>query len=1140
MIKIYKATEPVTFLLDSGAAPCLIKKSKISDSKINDKEKIDIKGIAGPTFSTLGTININVLGELTKCHVIPSEIDLKEDGLLGSDFFNKSGAKINYRKKRLEIKNSYCAFGEVQVIPARCEKICYISVSEKTEKDGYIPMLDMGPGLFCGKCIVRAKDGKALLKVFNTTFEDKKLIFPTIEMQDFIIPTEKSKSNESKVYQVNHILQKAVSYKQRCKKISDMLRLEHLNDKERKHVSDIINMYGNQFHLPGEKLSATSLVKHRIITTDDVPVNVKQYRPPHKLQDVVDDHVREALKAGVIKESESPWNAPTWLVKKHPKPGESTPRWRLVLDFRKLNLKTVPDAFPLPNIADILDRLGGSKYFSTFDLASGYHQIEMDPRDAPKTAFSTPTGHWEFLRMPFGLRNSGSCFSRMISNLLSGLQGTEMFVYLDDIIIFATSLKEHEEKINKLMKRLEKANLKLQPEKCEFLKREVLFLGHIVSQDGLKTDPEKIKSVQKFPKPKDRKNIRQFLGLTGYYRRFIPRYAHIAKPLTRLLQDDVEFKWDEDTEKAFKLLQKALCTAPILQYPDFEKPFIITTDASGFAIGAVLSQGKIGKDRPIAYFSRVLRDAELKYETYEKEALAIVEAIKNFRPYVYGYKFFVVTDHQPLVWFRSAQDGNSRVLKWRLKLAEYDYEVIYKPGKLNLNADALSRNPVVEDVNVITRNQAMKMIDTSTLPQDIQDLIQITNPEPPPEEIIERVKKRGRPKKDKAKVSDIINHDKRKRGRPKKKQDNSTVSKSKKKKGRPKKRVEKFIEEEESVYNSSESEIEEIINESDSEKNKVYKEKERMVNIIEKRDLFQLHKDKMVYFLSDEGIPCDTGATILKSINKLVVPKQIELGKVYAIKKANKWYFPIIIKNSKGESVLRTKNNLKKCLQELRIIAKENLIDVIALSKSDEICNIQWEEIYEIIKSVFSNSDIKVLIYKNEIVYVPEEERDLIFKENHEAPIGGHKGVSKTYNRIKNNYYWENLKDDVLRRIQQCLNCQLKKLVRVRGKNPMVITDTPGAAFSKIALDIVGPIHKTSSGNEYILTMQDLLTKYCVAVPLAETSTQSIAEAFINNFICKFGSPRVILTDQGTNFCSELMKKVAKRFRKRTRMGQMG
>jgi len=247
--------------------------------------------------------------------------------------------------------------------------------------------------------------------------------------------------------------------------------------------------------------------------------------------DEISKQVDGLIKDKVISVSSSPYNSPLWIVPKKPD-SKGNKRCRMVIDYRALNEKTVGDAYPLPNISEILDQLGSAKYFSVFDLASGFHQIPMDPDDAPKTVFSTPHGHYQFNRMPFGLKNAPAIFQRLMEQALTGLQGAELFLYLDDVVIYASSLREHEIKFHKLADRLRNANLKLQPDKCEFLHREVTYLGHKITEKGVRPDPNKTKAVEGFPVPKNQKNIKQFLGLAGYYRRFIPEFSKIAKPVT--------------------------------------------------------------------------------------------------------------------------------------------------------------------------------------------------------------------------------------------------------------------------------------------------------------------------------------------------------------------------------------------------------------------------------------------------------------------------------------------------------------------------------------------------------------------------------------------------------------------------------
>jgi len=474
--------------------------------------------------------------------------------------------------------------------------------------------------------------------------------------------------------------------------VINLLRLEHLNDEERGNIVNLIKRHHDRFHLPAEHLGKTNVTTHRIITIDDTPVHTKQYRFPPIHKQEINQQVTKLVKEGIAKTSTSPYNSPVWIV---PKKADShgNKRWRMVIDYRNLNEKTIGDAYPLPNICDILDQLGGAKYFSVLDLASGFHQIPMDSADAHKTAFSTPHGHFQFERMPFGLKNAPATFQRLMDQTLSGLQGAELFVYMDDVVVYASSLREHDIKMNKLMERLREANLKLQPDKCEFLRHEVAYLGHIIGEDGVRPDPQKIAAVKNFPPPKSLKNVRQFLGLAGYYRRFIPQFSKIARPLSQLTKKETPFSWNKEQQHAFTLLKEALCNEPILQYPNFSLPFILTTDASNYAIGGVLSQKHDNGDLPIAYASRVLNPAEGNYSTIEKELLAITYCTNHFRPYLYGRKFTLITDHQPLTWIHKVKDPTSRLMRWRLKLEEYDYEVTYKCGTMNKNADALSRNP---------------------------------------------------------------------------------------------------------------------------------------------------------------------------------------------------------------------------------------------------------------------------------------------------------------------------------------------------------------------------------------------------------------------------------------------------------------
>jgi len=423
-------------------------------------------------------------------------------------------------------------------------------------------------------------------------------------------------------------------------KLCDELRMDHLNSEERVSLIKICEEYDDVFHLLGDKLTFTTAAEHSISTPTIDPtrgINTKPYRIPEIHRDEVQKQTEQMLRDGLIVPSNSPWNLPILVVpKKEDASGKK--KWRIV-DFRKLNDVTIGDSFPIPVISEILDALGKSKYFSTIDCASGFFQVPLKYEDQAKTAFSA-RGHFQYKRMPFGLKGAPATFQRLMTTALSGIQGIRCLVYLDDVIVFGENLGVHNERLREVFDRMRKYNLKLQPDKCEFLRKEVSYLGHVIRQTGVKPDEKRIEAVRDYPEPKTTRELKGFLGLAGYYRRFIPNFSKISKPLTELLKKNTPYIWNDKTENAFITLKTLLMTEPLLQYPDFTRPFVLTTDASNDAIGAVLSQGPIGKDLPIAYASRTLNNAERNYPTVEKELLAIVWGCKYFRQYLWQNVYY--------------------------------------------------------------------------------------------------------------------------------------------------------------------------------------------------------------------------------------------------------------------------------------------------------------------------------------------------------------------------------------------------------------------------------------------------------------------------------------------------------------------
>ena len=469
-------------------------------------------------------------------------------------------------------------------------------------------------------------------------------------------------------------------------------------------------------------LGRTNITKHDIDTGDTKPFKQRAYSTGPKEKQVIKEEIEKMLKKGVIKKSKSPWSSPVVLIKK--KDGEI----RFCIDYRKLNGYTKIDSHPLPRIDDTIDALQGMQYFTTVDCASGYWQVEMNEKDKEKTAFITHEGLYEWNVMPFGLCNAPTTFQRLMQEILDDLIYTKVLVYIDDIIIYSKTFEQHLKDVEEVFEKIRKAMLKLKLEKCDFMKREVNFLGFVVGKDGVKTNEDKIKKVKEFPRPTTIGELKGFLGLASYYRRFIEGFSKIAKALLKLTEGiryervtkkegvnvgigkkinrmingkNIEKDWGEEQEEAFQLLKEKLTTAPILVYPNFEKKFRLYTDASGQALGAVLQQeGDDKKEHVIAYASKSLTKAEQNYSTTELESLAIIWAVEKFKQYLLGGKgFTIITDHWALKWLKS-QEIKGRRGRWILKLQEFEpYEIEYKEGKKHTNADAMSRlkNENIED-----------------------------------------------------------------------------------------------------------------------------------------------------------------------------------------------------------------------------------------------------------------------------------------------------------------------------------------------------------------------------------------------------------------------------------------------------------
>ncbi|UYV69423.1 hypothetical protein LAZ67_6003537 [Cordylochernes scorpioides] len=534
--------------------------------------------------------------------------------------------------------------------------------------------LQLEKGLFIPSSLVGFLHGRAVLWVTNSTHQSQ------------VIPSD------MKVGTMQDLEVGSISYLDACSEIAgknevtspdvrecliSMISTD-LEETKKNGLLTCLYEFADIFDFEKKSFPVSGEIKHKIDTSEYPPVRQRPYRVSTAERRVIQSEVEKMIETKIIRPSSSPWASLVILVRK--KDGSL----RFCVDYRRLNKITKKDVYPLPRIDDALDTLSGSRYFSTMDMRSGYWQIEVDDKDREKTAFITPDGLYEFNIMPFGLCNAPVTFERMIDNVLRGLKWDMCLCYLDDIVVYGSTFKEH---LTRLYK-------------CHFASRQITILGHVVNEFGTQPDPEKVKAIVHFPKPRNISETRSFLGLSSYYRRFIKSYANKSRPLNSLLKKDEKFIWGEEQDESFRILKQELGSSPVLGHFIEGAETHVHTDASGYGLGAVLVQIQNDAERPIAYASQTLIKAEKNYSTTEKECLAVVWALGKFRPYPYGRPFTVVTDHHSLCWLVGLKDPSGRLARWALKLQEYDINIVYKSGRNHKDADCLSRSPLADTVEI--------------------------------------------------------------------------------------------------------------------------------------------------------------------------------------------------------------------------------------------------------------------------------------------------------------------------------------------------------------------------------------------------------------------------------------------------------
>ena len=926
-LKVRLNGQRIDVLLDTGSG-CTIINEKFIKLTAEDREKAKTERVTGATgdfIEMVGVVECEylIVGQVIKHNTLIASSKFKYDGIIGMDLLTRlRNAKLDLTKGQLISEEDTIHGEDIEVritenirIPPRTEVVIQGTISCQTDGD----ILFEPNENFINKYEIPIAHGICAIKRYEipvrmTNGSEKAVqLYPGTKI-----------GTATPIHELVEVIQETSKYK-----IYPNIDLTNsdISEEEKKQMQEVLEEYSNVIAKHEYDLGRTSVIKHTIPLTNEQPIKQRAYRIPYAQQDEVKTLIKGMEENEIIRRSSSPWTSPVVMVKK--KDGSM----RFCVDYRKLNEVTRKDTYPLPRIDEMLDKLGHATIFTTLDLQSGYWQIEVEEMDKPKTAFSTGNDLWEFNKLPFGLTGAPATFQRCMNFML--MDTTHAMVYIDDIIIFSTTFSEHLDDLREVLERLWRAGLKVKPSKCEFAKKKVKFLGHIVSADGIQPDPTNTDKVKNFKPPKTVKEIQQFLGLASYYRRFIKNFAHIAAPLSELTRRDKDFIWTERQQKAFEELKERLLNPPILRYPDMKKGFLLMTDASGFAIGAVLGQkDDKEKDHVIAYASRSLKSHEKNYSTIEREALAIVFATKQFRHYIWAKQVLLLTDQRPLVWLMKHKDSSSRLIRWALQLQEYDIEIQYRTGKSNANADCLSRIPEEITVAVISRK-----ISTAT------------------------------PSMLKAQEEDD--------------------------------------------------------------------------------DITQIRR--------------------------------------------------VIENKTSDRSQLR---------QELRN----------HLSRNEE-------------KYIFDKGILKYLDTSNELTVLPQKFRTEILMEYHDGALGGHLSTRKTIGRIRKKYYWPGMEKDVKQWCFDCRICATRRDTGKRTKVPLKPILPPSAPMETTAMDVLGPLPESDQGNKYIIVFCDYFTKWAEAYPMPDQKAETIAQIFVEQIIFRYGVPKKLITDQGTNFLSELLNAISKLFK---------
>ena len=771
---------------------------------------------------------------------------------------------------------------------------------------------------------------------------------------------------------------------------------------------EIYAMLGKHAHMwkPG-RLGEITATEHRIELRDGTkPIRQMPYRQGLAMRDLATGEIRKMLEHGVIEPAASEWASPIVFVPK--KDGTK----RFCIDYRKLNAVTKPDAYPLPRIDDCLDSLGEAMVFTTLDANAGYWQISVAPEDRDKTTFTCHSGTYRYLRMPFGLRNAPATFQRALDIILSGVRWQTCLIYLDDVIVFSKTKEQHVRDVDRVLTLLRQAGVTLKLKKCFWFQDRVDYLGHVITPGKLSVATQNTQAFGTMVFPQTLTQLRSFLGAANVYRRFIKGFAKISRPLSNLLRKDADPDWANPPSaavEAFEELKERLTSPPVLVLPRRDCPYMIDTDASAYQLGASLLQrqdaDKPTEWMPVGYWSRTLNAAERNYSATERECLAVVWAVTSLRPYVEGTRFTIRTDHDALRWLMTLSDTSGRLTRWRLRLQEFDFDIVYRPGRVHQVPDALSRLLAIEN-------------DTEPLDDDV--------PSPLDHVLVTTRASRTRAKR---------------ASRPETTGDSDAPA----------------------VQGLDNAEL--------------------------RQELAGMADDAMLDDVLDED------------------PDIFDLAYAEA---------------QRGKS---------DPLPEVDVPLPISQLELLRAQATDEYCRSVLDRRNKLLGTRFFVDRYGVLRREdpqdpdNSQVIVPEVLRPRLLSLAHNSPMAGHPGQTRMYYTLRQAYYWPSMAADIYSTVRSCHSCARNR-IRLRKKtNPLAIFPAT-VPLRSLCIDILGPLTKSKKGMRYMLVITDRFTKLTQVVPLKGITALTVAKGFVEHWVFKYGPPKDLISDNGSQFASKLFRRV--------------